>query len=87
MRKPRVMKIWKVLTLAALTLCAACSSFRYEPTANWERDGGRLCALNRDVIGEWDRAAPRQCPQNFSEAVPPEAGKQNGAAVKPRRKH
>ena len=67
--------MWKPLALAALALTGACSSFRYEPTANWVRDGGRLCAQDREPVF-WDSAAPRSCPQTFSEsATAPGPGK------------
>jgi len=60
---------WRWLALAALAFTAGCSSFRFEPTANWLRDGGRLCALDRETsFNDWDRAAPRACAQAFSDA-------------------
>jgi hypothetical protein len=62
------MKTWKALSLAALMLLGACSSLRFEPTANWARDGGRLCAQSREPVYDWDRAAPRSCAQTFAEA-------------------
>lgn len=63
------------LALAALLLCAGCSSFRFEPTANWWRDGGRICAANRETNYDFDRAAPRSCVQAF-----------NGAPASPERR-
>ncbi|MGD9981135.1 MAG: hypothetical protein AB7H66_08660 [Hyphomonadaceae bacterium] len=58
------MKTCKALAFAALALCAGCSSFRFEPTANWLRDGGRLCAANRDTFGlDYRPAAPASCAQ------------------------
>ena len=69
------MKTLKPLALAALALTGACSSFRYEPTANWVRDGGRLCAQDREPAF-WDGAAPRACPQTFSDnSAGPASGK------------
>lgn len=45
-----------------LLLCGGCSSLQFEPTAHWWREGGRLCAANRDTAGlEWRRAASRSC--------------------------
>ena len=65
----------KPLALAALALTGACSSFRYEPVSNWAQDGGRLCAQDREPLF-WDSAAPRSCPQTFSENTPAQgAGK------------
>lgn len=64
-------KTWKLFALAALALASGCSSFRFEPTANWLRDGGRLCAQNREPASDWDRAAPRTCAQAFSDAPSP----------------
>lgn len=70
-----VVKTAKPLALVALVLASGCSSFRYEPVANWARDGGRLCAQDREPLFD-DRAAPRSCPQRFSETTPaPGAGK------------
>ena len=62
------MNTWKAPALAALALLGACSSLRFEPTANWARDGGRLCAQNRDSLNDWDLAAPRPCAQTFADA-------------------
>lgn len=55
--------------LALLLLaCGGCSSFRFEPTANWWREGGRLCAANRDpLVYDWERAAPRSCAQALAD--------------------
>lgn len=62
-------RVLSSLALAALTLVSGCSSFRFEPTANWWRDGGRLCAANRDPFGgEFDRAAPRSCAPTLADA-------------------
>jgi hypothetical protein len=69
------MTMTRALALAALTLCGACSSFRFEPTANWLRDGGRLCAADRDTFGlDYDPPSPRTCVQAFTEAAATEAG-------------
>jgi hypothetical protein len=66
----------KTLALAALTLSAGCSSIRFEPTVNWLRDGGRLCAAERDTFGlEYRSAAPRACASFSGTPSPPEAGK------------
>jgi hypothetical protein len=52
-------------------LCGGCSTLRYEPTANWWRDGGRLCMASRETAyADWDRAAPRTCVQALAEAPP-----------------
>lgn len=65
--------------LAALALLAAaplggCAGLSFEPTANWWRDGGRLCAANRETgIQDGQRDAPRSCAQ--AEATPPPLGK------------
>jgi hypothetical protein len=65
------MTMCKALALATLALAAGCSSLRYEPTANWWRDGGRLCAASRDPFGgEFDRPAPRSCGQANAGAAP-----------------
>lgn len=62
-------KTLKAAAFAALSLAGACSSLRYEPVANWARDGGQLCAQDRDsAYSDWDRAAPRPCAQAFNEA-------------------
>ena len=67
--------MWKPLALAALALTGACSSFRYEPVSNWAQDGGRLCAQDREPLFS-EGAAPRPCPQTFSETAPaPASGK------------
>ncbi|MBC7769312.1 MAG: hypothetical protein H7124_11045 [Phycisphaerales bacterium] len=66
-------KALKSLALAALLTGGGCSSFRYEPTANWLRDGGRLCAANRDPhFHDWDRAAPRPCAQALADTPSPQ---------------
>jgi len=54
-----------------LTLVSGCSSFRFEPTANWWRDGGRLCAASREPLNiEFDRAAPRSCANALADSDP-----------------
>ncbi len=61
-------KIWKPIALAALALTGACSSFRFEPTADWLHEGGSLCAADREGPHyDWDRAAPRTCAQALGE--------------------
>jgi hypothetical protein len=67
-RSLAVVKTAKPLALVALVLASGCSSFRYEPVANWARDGGRLCALDRDPAFADERAAPRPCAQAFIRA-------------------
>jgi hypothetical protein len=69
MKSSAAMKTLRPLALAALALTGACSTLRYEPTANWIHDGGRLCAQDREPLF-WDGAAPRACPQTFSENAP-----------------
>lgn len=62
------------LALTALVLCAGCSGRLFEPTANWWRDGGRLCAAARDTSGlEWRRAAARSCAPELADAPPAQA--------------
>jgi hypothetical protein len=59
------------IAIFAATLVSGCSSFSFEPTANWWRDGGRLCAATRDPASEdWRHAAPRTCAQAEAEAQP-----------------
>ena len=51
-------KTLTVLALLALAPCGGCAGIAFEPTANWWRDGGRICAANRDPAGfEGPRAA------------------------------
>ena len=64
---------WKPLALAALILASGCSSVRFEPTANWWRDGGRLCMASPEPLA-WDRAAPRPCAQAHLEKPAPGSG-------------
>lgn len=60
--------------LLALAPLGGCAGLGFEPTANWWRDGGRLCAANRDPAGdEWRHNAPRACAQ--AEAHTPPVGK------------
>jgi len=61
------MRCARLLALAALGFTAGCSAFRFEPTANWWTEGGRVCAASREAGGlEHDRAAPRSCVQAFA---------------------
>jgi hypothetical protein len=69
-KRSAAVKTLKPLALAALALASGCTSFHYEPTANWARDGGRLCAQTRDPAFADDRAAPRTCAQPFSDTAP-----------------
>jgi hypothetical protein len=61
------------LALAALALCGGCSSFVFEPAANWWTEGGRLCAANREDLN-WTRDAPLSCAQALAD-TPPETNK------------
>jgi hypothetical protein len=64
-------RTWRSLALAALALCAGCSSLRYEPAANWWSEGGRICAASREAAyHDWDRAAPRSCMQALADDEP-----------------
>lgn len=55
-------KTFRALAFLALAPCGGCAGLAFEPTANWWRDGGRMCAASRDTSGlEWPRAAPRSC--------------------------
>jgi hypothetical protein len=55
-------KTFRALALLALAPCGGCTGLAFEPTENWWRDGGRMCAASRDTAGlEWSRAAPRSC--------------------------
>lgn len=62
--------------VATLLFCGGCSGRLYEPPANWWREGGRLCASNRDTGGlEWQRAAPSPCARSLADTRPaPETG-------------
>lgn len=62
-------KTLTVLALLALAPCGGCAGIAFEPTANWWRDGGRICAANRDPAGlEGPRAAPRSCARTLAGA-------------------
>jgi len=67
-RSSRAMTTIRLLALASLALASGCSSFHYAPVANWARDGGRLCALDRDPAFD-ERASPRACAQTFNDAT------------------
>jgi hypothetical protein len=63
--KQRIMnRSWALrsIGLLAIALLGACSSLRFEPTANWLSAGGQLCAASHEApFSEFDRAAPRSC--------------------------
>jgi hypothetical protein len=60
-----------IVIIITLTLISGCSSFRFEPTANWWRDGGRLCAASREPFGsEFYRDAPRSCANALADSDP-----------------
>jgi len=64
-------KPFAALALLALPALSGCAGFNFEPTANWWREGGRICAASRDTAGQdWRHDAPRTCAQASAEAPP-----------------
>ncbi|GEM_PF-5084495 len=64
-------KTFAALALLALAPCGGCAGLNFEPTANWWRGGGHICAANRDTAGQdWRHDAPRTCAQADAHAPP-----------------